>query len=472
LYFGAILYEGTESCLMCHEDAAKAMLGTGHFKWEGTIENVVGLEGQQLGKKTLLNNFCVAVPSNEGRCTHCHTGVGWQDNTFDFNDPANVDCLICHDQSGTYAKEPSANGGGGFPKAGIDLNLVAQSIALGATPTIDNCVFCHANAGGGDNVKHGDISMSLKNTTREFDVHMGTDGANLDCVNCHDENHDPQTGAYNHGIAGQELHSVHEGEMRECIDCHGTNLHVGTSAEELFTETYPHDRLACQTCHLPAFARNTATKVEWYWESAGDTEREVITDPETGKPDYDWRKGDFVWKKNVRPVLRWYNGKWNRKFAGVNDTYDVAATKEDPIDLASPVATWKDPDAMIRPFKLMVGNQPVDTGNKRVAIPHLFGTAGGPNPYWGKLDWDLALQDGAAYTGIPYSGEYGFGYTEMLLTVNHQIAPAENALGAGGLGEGCVDCHEPGVIDWDALGWNADPLDGGSRVDDEATANQ
>ena len=32
-------------------------------------------------------------------------------------------------------------------------------------PTIDNCIDCHAKAGGGDNVKHGDLSMSLVNTT-------------------------------------------------------------------------------------------------------------------------------------------------------------------------------------------------------------------------------------------------------------------------------------------------------------------
>lgn len=465
LYFSTILYEGTESCLMCHQDAAMEILDTGHFKWEGTMENVVGFEGQQLGKKTLLNNFCVAVPTNEGRCTQCHTGIGWKDKNFDFNDPANIDCLVCHDQSGTYSKEPTT---AGAPPPDLDLNIVAQSIAKGPKPTVKNCIGCHAKAGGDDNVKHGDLALALADTTREYDVHMGTDGANIDCVDCHNANHDPKTGAYNHGIAGQELHSVHEGEMRQCADCHGNNLHVGTSAEELFTETYPHDRLACQTCHLPAFARYTATKTEWYWEDAGDKSRTPVTDPETGRPDYAWKKGTFVWKKNVRPVLRWYNGKWERKFAGVNDTFENAATASDPIDMGSPVADWTDPDAVIRPFKLMIGSQPVDTVNKRVSIPHLFGYAGGPNPYWVVLDWNLALQDAADYTGIPYSGEYGFGRTEMLLSVNHEIAPAEMALGAGGLGEGCVDCHEAGLIDWDALGWTADPLDGGSRVGEES----
>ena len=93
---------------------------------------------------------------------------------------------------------------------------------------------------------------------------------------------------------------------------------------------------------------------------------------------------------------------------------------------------------MIYPFKLMSGNQPVDPVTHTVLVPHLFGPKGGPNPYWKKYDWNLALQDGAAYTGQDYSGEYAFAATEMLLSVNHEVAPAEQALGyleAGGSAE-------------------------------------
>jgi hypothetical protein len=48
-------------------------------------------------------------------------------------------------------------------------------------------------------------------------------------------------------------------------------------------------------------------------------------------------------------------------------------------------------------------------------------------------------------------------------TVNHEIAPAENALGMGGMG-GCADCHDTGKVDWQALGWTKDPFEGGTRV--------
>ena len=83
---------------------------------------------------------------------------------------------------------------------------------------------------------------------------------------------------------------------------------------------------------------------------------------------------------------------------------------------------------------------------------------GGPNPYWAKYDWDLALQDGAAYTGQTYSGAYEFVDTVMYLTVNHEVAPKEEAWGMDG---NCADCHADNVIDWQALGWTDNPITGG-----------
>ena len=84
LFFSSVLYEGTESCLLCHQETAEAMLGMGHFKWQGKVENIVGMEGRELGKNQLLNNFCIAVPTNEPRCTQCHTGYGYADKNYNF----------------------------------------------------------------------------------------------------------------------------------------------------------------------------------------------------------------------------------------------------------------------------------------------------------------------------------------------------------------------------------------------------
>lgn len=454
LFFSMREYEGTQSCLMCHESEGNEMLNTGHFTWAGKTDQVVGLKGQTIGKNNLINNFCVAVPTNEPRCTQCHAGYGYQDKNYDFSNPENVDCLVCHDQSGTYKKDPKK---AGLPLASVDLEVVARSITVGVEPTRKACISCHSHAGGGDNVKHGDLSSDMISTTRQYDVHMGTDGGDMKCTACHAANHDPVTGDVNHGIAGMSLYSINEGEMRQCNDCHGNRdrIHAGSSVEPLFVEGY-HDNLACQVCHIPAIARKISTKTEWYWSDAGQDVSPIPVDPVTGRPTYDKKKGTFVWSLNVKPTLRYSNGTWNRPVIGLSDTYDSV-----PIDLGSPVGDWTDPNAMIYPFKEMIGNQPVDPITKTVLVPHLFGLLGGPNPYWGKYNWTLAIEDGATYTGQDFSGTHAFEPTTMLLSVNHEIAPKEDALG---MDTNCGDCHASSHIDWQALGWSADPFDGGERL--------
>ncbi len=182
-YFTEKPYEGTQSCLACHGDIGDDMLGKAHFTWKGVAQGIKGLEADRHGKTDLINNFCIAVPSNEGRCSQCHAGYGYADDSFTFGDPKTVDCLVCHDQSGTYKKATTT---AGLPEDGVDLQMVARSVAQnGGVPTITNCIDCHAKAGGGDNVKHGDLALSLADTTREYDVHMGTDGGDFECVACH-----------------------------------------------------------------------------------------------------------------------------------------------------------------------------------------------------------------------------------------------------------------------------------------------
>jgi octaheme c-type cytochrome (tetrathionate reductase family) len=453
-YFTEHVYEGTESCLNCHGKLADEFIETGHFKWEGVAANIEGHEGHFHGKNDILNNFCIGIASNEPRCTQCHAGYGYKDDTFDFGETENVDCLVCHDQSGTYAKDMKQ---AGIPAAGIDLQAVAQSVAMnGGKPAIDNCIFCHANAGGGDNVKHGDIAMALVDTTRDFDVHMGTDGGDLECVDCHQVKRDVDGEMLSHGIGGMPYHSVDEGDMKGCGDCHGdiTNIHAGSSVADMLVS---HDRLACQVCHIPTFARDTSTKVEWYWEDAGQDIDPIPVDPATGRATYDKKKGTFVWANNVRPTLRYFNGKWDKFIVSENDTYVT-----EPAVVGEPLGDYTDPNAMIYPFKKMIGNQPADIVNKKILVPHLFGLGGGPNPYWGAYDWDLAMAEGAAATGQPYtSGDYGFVSTEMYLTVNHEVAPKEQAWG---FGADCGDCHFDDKIDWVGLGWSADPVEGGARL--------
>lgn len=454
-YFAEKPYEGTSSCLDCHGKIADEFMTTAHYTWEGVATNIVSAPaGTIFGKNDIINNFCVAVATNEPRCSQCHAGYGYADGTFAFNDPETVDCLVCHDQTADaiYAKAPTT---AGLPVDGIDLNLVAQSVAdNGGKPNIDGCIDCHAKAGGGDNVKHGDIALSLADTTREFDVHMGTDGAGLVCVDCHAVEKDAEGNMLSHGIGGMPYHSVDEGDMQQCLDCHPASVHVGSTVEGILGT---HDRLACQVCHIPAFARGAvSTKTEWYWADAGlPTNPNAEDQDAAGNPTWDRKKGSFVWGNNVRPTLRYFDGTWEKFLVGQNDVYTSV-----PAVLAEPVGDYTDPEAMIYPFKKMIGNQPADANNQTVLVPHLFGPAGDTDKFWGNWDWNNALQFAANVTGQPYTGDYEFVDTVMYLTVNHEIAPKEQAYG---FNNACNDCHFSDQIDWTELGWTDDPATGGTR---------
>jgi len=103
--------ELTARCLDCHEQQGRDILETAHWRWEGPSPNTKGYEHRvDLGKKNIINNYCIHVRSNEARCSQCHIGYGWTDDDFDFADPNNIDCLVCHDTTGTYAK--NAHDGG------------------------------------------------------------------------------------------------------------------------------------------------------------------------------------------------------------------------------------------------------------------------------------------------------------------------------------------------------------------------
>ena len=79
----------------------------------------------------------MATLSNEGRCSQCHISYNWKDDSFDFSDTSNIDCLVCHDTTGTYKKHPSADGGGGQPAMMIDGSVTrARATAITSSTAI------------------------------------------------------------------------------------------------------------------------------------------------------------------------------------------------------------------------------------------------------------------------------------------------------------------------------------------------
>ena len=76
--------EVTEECLMCHDTAAEEIMQTRHWNWLGSNLGDSLDASATRGKQNLINNFCIAVPSNWPRCTSCHISYGWKDENFDF----------------------------------------------------------------------------------------------------------------------------------------------------------------------------------------------------------------------------------------------------------------------------------------------------------------------------------------------------------------------------------------------------
>ena len=444
----------TAQCLGCHASAGDEMLGSAHWNWLGATPNLEGHEtGKTVGKKNLVNNFCVAVPSNEKRCSQCHAGYGYNDDTFDFTDKGAMDCLACH--AGPYAKDPKTGGG---PAATVDMVAAAKSVGR---PTRATCGRCHFSAGGGDNVKKGDMGSALANPTAATDVHMGHATAPMDCASCHV--------ATAHKIPGQGVHlPVNEGRF-DCIDCHGSAPHAMDAMNNHAMD------IACQTCHIPAFSRQQPTKMNWDWSTSGNKERGVAG-VETGTLSdgtvvtvYDAIKGDFVWEKEVRPEYAWYDGRSTRMT--IEDTYpDGQGTETNPVFLGGPVAEKNDAAALIFPFKVMRGQQPVDTTERRVLSPKLFG----PGGFWATIpavydaqvvedNWTSALTAGAQYAGQIASTEsftgratgvkpWDWAYTEMWMGINHEVAPKGQALS-------CGSCHNGAAgWDWVDLGYVCDPM--------------
>ncbi len=408
----------TMACLGCHEDAGEQMLHSAHWKWESEPVAVEGREGLfTTGKKKSINNFCIGIQGNWASCTACHAGYGWDDADFDFGDPTHVDCLVCHDNSGTYRK-----GKAGLPLEGVDLMAAAQSVGV---PTRENCGGCHFRGGGGNAVKHGDLDESLYYPTEGIDVHMGR--YNFQCVDCHQTE--------DHVIRGRSTTVSLDNENQvACTDCHNPKVH---SDDRINAHT---DTVACQTCHVPEIAVAQATKTHWDWSKAGDDSREDDTHH------YLKIKGEFIYEKNLKPEYRWSNGLADRYLMG--DKLKTSGSTA----LNAPRGDIRDPEAKIWPFKIHRARQPYDTEYNYLLQPVTSGQGG----YWNDFDWDKAFRLGEDISGIKYSGNYGFAETEMFWPSTHMVAVKDKALQ-------CQACHsEGGRMDWQALGYDGDPIKQGS----------
>lgn len=430
----------TKACLQCHTEASKQIQHTTHWTW--AFDNPV--TGQELGKRNIVNNFCVATSTNWPRCTSCHVGYGWSQEETPPKPEAAVDCLVCHDTTGDYKKFPAGSGhpvyepiefppGSGKVWTPPDLGKVARNVG---EPTRQNCGACHFFGGGGNGVKHGDLDSSMFKPDKALDVHMDVNGLNFSCQTCHTTGSHEVTGSRYVTKAvdrvGIDIPGKTDNTRATCESCHGQTPHESAKApiRDAAKIDDHTDTVACPTCHVPEFARGgRKTKMWWDWSTAGKMNEagKPFEMTEAGYPVYDSKKGDFVWEDNVKPEYYWFDGEVRYTLFG--EAIDPSGV----VQINKITGHHGDADSRIWPFKVMRGKQPYDTQSNILAVPHLFGKDDAA--YWKTYDWTKAIEAGLQAKGVAFSGSYDFAQTEYYWPITHMVAPKDKALV-------CADCHQ------------------------------
>ena len=405
--------EVTAACLSCHTGRAKEVMSTHHWLWERE-SFIEGRGVVSLGKKNLLNNYCTGIRSSEGSCNKCHAGYGWGDKSFDFTNELNVDCIVCHDNTETYEK---ASGGSGYPYMEGPLKPDYKHITANiGKPTKYNCGYCHFYSAGGNNIKHGHLEEALLDCSRDVDVHMTSEGMDMNCTDCHETKNHVMNGRY-YGTASNDYNRA------TCEQCHGDYPHEKSILNE-------HSiKVTCQACHIPVYAKVNSTKLYWDWSTStrmkdGQPYEEKDS---LGNKTYQSIKGSAQWANNVKPEYVWFNGQ-------ANHTLVTDSLTEFPVKINTLYGEYRDPKAKIWPVKIHRGKQPMDKNYKRLLQAKLWDAEKNKGALWVDFNWDEALKKGMEYIDVPYSGEWEFVETEMYLPISHMVSPKEKTVS-------CNECH-------------------------------
>jgi octaheme c-type cytochrome (tetrathionate reductase family) len=408
----------TEECLMCHDDSGEEVLKSNHWNWLISSISASFNQGNINSGHIPINNFCFSVPANSPQCLTCHLPFSSKDASFEFNAAENIDCLVCHDQTGTYKRSPF---GTGMPDGKIDLLAAAQSVGK---PSDKNCGTCHFGGSGGLMMRSLAMDRSLLKPSVEIDYHIG--GLGFGCGDCHE--------AKAHNISGKSTAS--------CENCHDAEPHK----KELLNQH--SSAISCQTCHIPSYARTEPAIVRWDWSKAG-TERESSKN-DVGIETYYKSLGELVRAKNIRPEYYWNNGTVEYYEPGLKIGNDKKA------ELNKPGGKISDPKSKIYPFKVLRSKQPYDPVNKYLIIPKIYGADG----YQSTFDWTISSEKGMKEVNLEFSGTVDFIETRMYWQINHLVVSSDNALK-------CTTCHGKGgegLLNWKELGYPDDPIKKGGRV--------
>jgi hypothetical protein len=273
-------------------------------------------------------------------------------------------------------------------------------------------------------MKSGVMDKSLINPTEEIDYHIG--GLGFGCSDCHEV----------------KSHNISSGSKVSCENCHDASPHK----KELLNQHT--SSVACQTCHIPTYARTEPAIISWDWSKAGEDKDSSID--EFGEETYYKSRGELVWGKNIRPEYYWANGS--------NDYYELGEKNDKAklIELNRPAGKISDPKSKISPFKVVNVKQPYDPVNKYLIIPRIDGEEG----YSKTFNWVTASEEGMKDLKLGFSGSVDFIETKMYWPIDHMVMSSDNALK-------CTSCHGKGgegLLKWKELGYPDDPIKKGGRV--------
>ena len=484
---GVTHYEGSKSCLPCHMDEVVEVFHSYHYQLYSLINDTpLGIE-LPYGSKYSYNDFCGNIfwegekPVNwigyvrlkrapEGYedlvgsftgltgCSMCHgVGMGLPPSPeLSEEQLNNIDCLACHVDPKVYISGPFgiAKGMKNVSKdeegrwryiVNVDIDLLAKNIIK--TPTKDNCLACHAVSGGGPHLKRPNLSPELMGdkVSEEFDIHIAR---GFTCVDCHVSEE--------HGFPTKSLDTFNreEDHIPTCTECHGEDPHTGILG--WFINTF-HDRVACQTCHIPEIAGGKyPTDLHRDWSVATFNPKLKrwkfsIPNPDTGDTDKWYLDG------NVTPVYLWYNGRrdlyiYPNQFTPITDKEYIERFGMTPVNgeslgiwfFSRPMGDVNDPNAKIYPFKLHTAIVAYSTINKTM-VPMKVGIA------FATGNTTLAYLKGANSVGMIWTpGEYIT--LVRFMQVNHGVKPADKSLT-------CLDCHgfTPKRLNWSELGYGYYP---------------
>lgn len=427
---GIAAYEGPKTCVACHQQQALEMFGSVHYQEMGetpAVPNIDGPAGKGLNGARVMNSYCgTPTTSSRATCATCHVGNGRLPSPeLTQQQLENIDCMLCHQDAykrlpdGPYQtiSFPGTNGlhtisapiedATGFDyvpdqaKMTITVLEAARTVHL---PTRASCLRCHAGAGGSDGGKRGDISTVTVNPPLTSDVHMSPQGANLSCANCH------SVGGHRVAGRGVDLRPTDAPQLLACANCHTDRPHGDFSSTTSSSRDLHAGRVACQTCHIPTFAKDKSTEMERSWLGADFSMAAC-------RGQGGWLPHE-VRASNVIPTYRWFDGT---SLANSLDQVPVVNDAGEYL-LALPNGSVQSAGAKLYPMKLHRSDAAVQDSTG-LLIPHStfsFFTSG---------DFAKAVADGQELSGL--GGAASVVPVQEYQTINHGVEASANALQCG-----------------------------------------